>query len=202
MSEKLFVALSSQKINVLIVGGGRAAYIKLKTFSTKGAQVFVVAKKFLSEFDEFKTMKNVHILKKNYEKKYIEKSHIIVIATDNAELNSTIREDCNNMNKLYIDCTKPSLGNCITPCQRNTKNIYFGVNTSEVSPKGAVFVADKMREYAEKYDDFIEFTFKMRRKMEGNKNRKIVMRFICSEDFYFFYQKGKAKTIIDMFYGK
>lgn len=200
MDEKLFIALCPEKIKVLVVGGGRAAYIKSKTFVEKGAEIFIISKDFSTDFKEFKGMKNICIKKTDYSSKYIINKHIVVIATDDSRLNSTVREDCRSFAKICIDCSKPSLGNAITPCQRNTKNVYFGVNIKGKSPKTAVFAADKMKKFIYAYDDFIEYTSKLREKITAKDCRRNVMNFVCTDDFYFFYKKKKAETVIRMFY--
>ncbi|WP_446897503.1 NAD(P)-dependent oxidoreductase [Clostridium sp. LBM24168] len=200
MIEKQFVTLLSEKINVLIVGGGRAAAIKLKTFIRGKCNVMVVAPAFSDYFKKFGSSLKLNIICGEYDKKYIYDRHIVVIATDDSKLNSAIRRDCEDLFKLYIDVSDPPMGNCIMPCQRNTKNIHFGVNTEGISPLTSVFIADIMKKNISRYDDFVDFASGVRNSLPGGVERRKIMSFICSEDFYFFYRKNKARIIIDMFY--
>ena len=48
--EYIMLSLLSNKINVLIIGGGEASLIKTKTFLNGGCNVTVVAKEFLEDF--------------------------------------------------------------------------------------------------------------------------------------------------------
>ena len=47
------ISLLSNKVNILIVGGGEAAFIKCRTFSKEGCNITVVSKEFCSDFEAF-----------------------------------------------------------------------------------------------------------------------------------------------------
>lgn len=198
--EYTFLSLISNKVNVLIVGGGRAALIKARTFLSKGCNVSVLAKDFVDEFNGLNNKKNVTIIKGEYDSNHIDKHHLVIIATNCGRLNDEIRKDCDKIYKLYIDCTKPKDGLCITPCQRNSKNIYFGINTKAGSPKTSVYVADKVKQYLGKYDSFVEFTSFIRNRVKNSDKKQEIMNFVCDDDFYFFFEKGKHKDVFSMFY--
>ncbi|AGY75352.1 NAD(P)-dependent oxidoreductase [Clostridium autoethanogenum] len=199
-NNNMLVSLLSPKIKVIILGGGHAAYIKSKTFSKKGCQVYILSKKFMDDFENIAGLPNVDIINAEYEKKYIEDKHLVVIATDDVKVNYSIAEDCRKLCKIYIDATKPENGNCITPCQRNTKNISIGINTKGVSPVTSVFIANKLVDYIKDYDEFVEFTSHIRNSICSINDKKKIMKFICTDDFYFFYKKGKALDVINMFF--
>ncbi|AWI06589.1 NAD(P)-dependent oxidoreductase [Clostridium drakei] len=194
------LSLMSNKIKVLIVGGGNAALIKAKTFIKKGCLVSIVAKDFNDGFKELKNYSNLKITKSEYKREYIECNHLVIIATNSEKINFEIRSHCIESYKLYIDCTSPENGLCVTPCQRNTKNIFLGVNTSSGNPRASVYLADKIKDCAVKYDKFIEFTSDLRKRLENSSIKKEIMKFVCSEDFYFFYEKGKEDIVLNMFY--
>ncbi len=194
------VSLISPKINVLIVGGGRAALTKARTFVKKGCRVWVISKEFTQEFNELSGYPNLKCIKGEYSKQYISDKHIVIIATNCEETNQNIRNHCEEFYKLYIDCSTPKKGLCITTCQRSTKNITFGININDFSPKTSVFLADKIKNQLEKYDDFVTFTAFIRNSIKDFENKNEIMNFICSEDFLFFYNKGMAKSVFQMFY--
>jgi precorrin-2 dehydrogenase/sirohydrochlorin ferrochelatase len=198
--EYTFLSLISNKVNILIVGGGRAALIKAKTFSSKGCRVLVLAKDFIDEFNALKNKDNVTLIKSEYNSNYIDKNHLVVIATNCESLNDEIRKDCQELYKLYIDCSSPRDSLCITPCQRNSKNLSFGIHTKIGSPKTSIYVANKVKEHLEEYDGFVEFTAAVRNRLKHRDNKEEIMDFICSDDFYFFYRKGKHIEIFNLFY--
>lgn len=198
--EYTMLSLISNKIKVLIVGGGNAALTKAKTFVKKGCLVSVVSRDFNDGFKELRDCSNLKIIKSEYKKEYIECNHLVIIATSSKKINSEIRLHCTESYKLYIDSTSPEDGMCITPCQRNTKNIFLGVNTFSGNPRASVYLAEKVKDYAAKYDKFIEFTSDLRKRLKNSSIKKEIMKFVCSEDFYFFYEKGKGDIVLKMFY--
>lgn len=198
----LHVSLLSSKIKVIIIGGGTAAYIKSKAFIMKGCQVCVLSKKFIDSFDNIKKYLNVSLIKEEYNIRYILDKHIVVIATDDNKVNSTIRQHCRQFCKIYVDAVDFKEGNCILPCNRSTENMSIAVNIRGISPITSVFIADKLINYIKKYDDFVEFSSNMRNSISKIEYRKNIMNFISTDDFYFFYKKGKAPIVIEMFYNK
>ena len=194
------ISLISPKINVLIVGGGKAALIKARTFTKKGCKVWVISNEFIPEFSELDTCLNLKFIKEEYNKNYVIDKHLIIIATNNEAVNEKIRNNCEELYKLYIDCSKAQKGLCITTCQRNTNSISVGINTRVFSPKTSVFLADKIKNELEKYEEFAVFTSYIRNSIKNFENKNEIMNFICSEDFLFFYNKKMAKNVFEMFY--
>ena len=64
--EYIMLSLLSNKINVLIIGGGEASLIKTKTFLNGGCNVTIVAKELLEDFNTLKSPK-LHIIKGEYD---------------------------------------------------------------------------------------------------------------------------------------
>jgi Siroheme synthase (precorrin-2 oxidase/ferrochelatase domain) len=198
--EHIMLSLISEKIDVLIVGGGKAALTKIRTFADRGCKVSIVSKEFLEEFEELKKYKNISFIDDEYNKKYIQDKHLVIIATNCEKVNKAIRVDCKELYKLFIDCSDPKEGTCITPCQRNTKNIFFGLHTKSVSPKTSVYLANKIKNKLVEYDEFISFSSSIRNRIKDWDKKQEIMNFICSDDFYFFYEKKKEEPILKMFY--
>lgn len=199
--ENSYIALISSKVKVLIVGGGRAAFIKTKNFAIKGCSILVLSKDFDETFQIFDGYSKVKLVHHEYITDYIHDAHIVVIATNDDEINDKIRKDCDKINKLYMDCSKPEKGKFIVPCQRTSKKFSVAVNVEGKSPKTSVYIADKAKKYLESYEAFIEFTVKVRNKVKSA-DKKEIMEFICSDDFYFFYRRNKAELVLKMFYGE
>lgn len=198
--EYTMLSLISEKINVLIVGGGKAALTKTRTFAKRGCKLSIVSKEFLEEFEGLENCNNINFIVDEYNKKYIQDKHLIIIATNSEKVNKQIRIDCQQLYKLFIDCSDPKEGTCITPCQRNTENIFFGLHTKSVSPKTSVYLSNKIKNELKKYDEFISFSSSVRNRIKEWHKKQEIMNFICSDDFYFFYEKEREKVILKMFY--
>jgi precorrin-2 dehydrogenase/sirohydrochlorin ferrochelatase len=194
------ISLLSNKINILIIGGGEAAFIKCRTFSKEGCNVTVVSKEFSYPFESLKAS-NIKLIKSEYHKSYIEHNHIVIIATDNEATNSAIKVDCDINNKLYIHCADFKEGLIVTPVQKDTPNMKFALHTKNSSPKTALFMSTVIEDKLLEYNDFIEYTSSIRNMIKKIELKKEIMNFICSKDFYFFYTKRVQNNILEMFYG-
>ena len=194
------ISLISQKINILIVGGGEAAFIKCRTFSKEGCNITVVSKEFSPIFESLKAT-NINLIKGEYDESYIEHNHIVIIATDNEKTNQEIKEFCDKKSKLYIHCADFKEGLFVTPVQKDTPNMKFALHTKNSSPKTALFMSKVIEDKITEYNEFIEYTCSIRTMIKKVERKKEIMSFICSEDFYFFYNKGVQSIILEMFYG-
>lgn len=195
-----FFGLSiSKNASILIIGGGKAALIKAKSLTAKGISVTVIGEKIENDL---KTLKGITIIKKSYYKDIINKYHIIIIAIDDHEVRREIINHCNEVFKIYIDCTDYKNGLAVMQSQGELKNIMYSVNTKVAVPKLSRLLLQKIKETLLEYDDFVLCVSKIRKEAKNldNESKKIIIDFICSNDFKFFFDKGKEKLIIKMFF--
>ena len=195
-----YLSLISKKTNVGVIGGGRVGYIKAKNFLSKNCNVEVLSLEFIKEFEE---LGNIKLIKKSYYKEFINNKHIIVIATNNNELNEIIKKDCEKAYKIYIYVEDYLESMAIAPVQRSLNNISFAVNTKYGNPKGALMLAEKTIEALKEYDEFIGFSSIVRKSAKAiTENKSDIINFVCSEDFKYIYEKKKDKVVLEMFFGK
>lgn len=198
------ISLISNKVNILIIGGGEAAFIKCRSFSNEGCNVTVVSKEFCPEFLEVEDLCNVKLIKDEYNEGYVDHNHIVIIATNSKDTNEIIKKYCDSICKLYVHCGDYKQGLFVTPVQKDTYNMKFALHTKYSSPKTALFMAKIIEDKLCQYTEFIDYTVSIRNKLiklEINKqNKKEIMNFVCSEDFYFFHTKGLHGDILKMFY--
>lgn len=198
--EYTYLSIMSKKLRVGVVGGGKVGYIKGKNFLNKGCIVDVLSLDFT---DEFSNLKNINLIKGEYNKDFIKDKHLIIIATDDYNKNLEIKKDCDNEYKIYIFASEYSKGMAVAPVQKELNNISFSVNTKKGNPKGSLMIAEKILDLLKNYDDFIGYSSIIREKAKALKaNKDNIITFVCSEDFKYIYEKGKDKLVIDMFFGK
>ena len=116
-----FLSINSDKLKVLIVGGGKAGYIKCKSFLTKGAEVKVIALDICEEILSLKHFEKLSVEKTTYSKKMLMSYHLVVIATNDKILNHNIKMDCDELCKLYINASNIKESMCITPTMGESK---------------------------------------------------------------------------------
>ncbi|EJO5347733.1 NAD(P)-dependent oxidoreductase [Clostridium botulinum] len=202
MHEKYnFIALKSSKVKILIVGGGKAAFIKGKAFLNRGCSLYILSPKFSKDVLSLKTYNNVKFIKNNYDKKYILDKHLVVIATEDKEVNNKIRDNCDALSKLYIDCSDKDKSLCFNSFQRESKTMVLALNNKVGCPKATSLIGEKIKNHLEKYDSYIEYVTDIRSSIKNNPLKDEIIDFICSNDFHFFFEKGYGNLILSMFFG-
>ncbi|BAQ12951.1 putative precorrin-2 dehydrogenase [Clostridium botulinum] len=196
-----FIALKSKRIRILIIGGGRAAFIKGKAFLDRGCSLYILAPKFSKDVLDLKTYDNVEFIKNNYDEKYILDKHLVVIATEDEEVNNEIRNNCDALSKLYIDCSDKDKSLCFNSFQRESKTMVLALNNKIGCPKATYFIGEKIKKDLERYDNYIEYVTYIRSITKNNPMKYEIIDFICSNDFHFFFEKGYGNLILSMFYG-
>ena len=197
------VSLLSDKINVGIIGAGRAGLIKARHFINQGVHVHILAKEESREVAELIKGSNAVLELNEYYRDFILDKHLIVIAVDDKRVAELIRVHCNELSKIFIDSTSFKDGLAVVPVQRETKSLVVSVNSKEGNPKGSIFIADRIKKSILEYDRFIEFTTLVRNEVKGKeKIRNSVLSFIFSDDFIYFFNKKKGRIVLKLFYGK
>lgn len=201
MQEKYnFIALKSNKVRILIVGGGRAAFIKSKAFTKTGCSLSILSPKFSEDVLNLKSYETIEFIKNNYSKEYILDKHLVVIATENEEENRKIRNDCDAWSKLYIDCSDKDKSLCFNSFQRESKTMVLALNNKVGCPKATSFIGEKIKKQLEIYDNYIEYVTCIRSNIKNHGLKDEIMDFVCTNDFHFFFEKGYGNLILSMFY--
>lgn len=196
-----YIGLLSHKINIGIIGGKKSAYIKCKAFSKKGCNVMVLAQEFSEEFNEFSDKDNVILINGSYTKAFLENKHLVVIALSDNDTAQKIIEHCELSCKLYLNCNDFRKGKFITPFQRESDAVSFGLNIKNASPVTTRYLGGKILKELKKYDAYVKFVSLIRQELKGKDRNQQVMEFLSSDDFYFFYEIGKGETIYKLFFG-
>lgn len=196
-----YIALISKKTRVGIIGGGKAGVIKTKHFIKNKCYVEVLAKNFdvkLIELAEINP-ERLKLINDEFSNEFLMDKHIIIIALDDETLKNKIKKYCDENYKLYIDSSNFKDGMGVVPVERSTKNITFALNTKYGNPKGSVLLSEKVKKLLLDYDDFVEFTWKIRDKSKKLPKRKSrIVEFINSDDFKESFDKGEAEDSLRM----
>lgn len=200
-----FISLLSSKIRIGVIGAGRAGLIKTRHFINAGCYVEVISKEFNEEIINLTkdSKSKLKLIKEEFNCKFIKDKHIILIAIDDINTIQEIINYCEENSKIYINSSNFKDGMGVVPIQKNLKNISFGLNTIGGNPKGAVLLSNKVNDVLKEYDEFIGLTSEIRNKAKFLKNyKKEIINFIGTEDFKYFYDKGKDNLILKMYFPK
>lgn len=200
LNSKAIDLLSSSR--VLIVGGGRAGYIKLASFASRGFSVDVLSEEFAEGIRSI-SLENpkVRLLSSIYSRDMLQEYELVVVGTSDQRLNSRIAEDCRSLGKLYIYLSDYREGRASVMAEFETENIKLAVSTRCGSPKTSVFLGQKLKSLIEEYDDFVEYVGSLRSRIKDSERKREIMAFVNTEEFYELYRAGKGDSTIQTLYG-
>jgi precorrin-2 dehydrogenase/sirohydrochlorin ferrochelatase len=200
-NSSVFISLNGMNTKVLILGGGKGALIKTKTLLDNGFIVHCISKEFNGKFKELDNIyPNLELLYKSFTNELLDNYHLIIICTNDEKFNENIRSICNSKNKIFIDTTIPENSKAILCATRRSENIALGLRIKGKNPKASVFLCNKGKEYFKKFDNYIEFITHIRNNITSLNNKNEILNFICSEDFFLFFNKGYHIQILELFY--
>ena len=196
MSTFFCISLRAEKIRALIVGGGRAALIKARTFAERGCHVTILAPSVRDEFAQLDP-NLVEIRLASYDSAALAGHHLVVIATDDDAVNAQIQRDCEARDKLYLMCGDAQQGLFITPVMRDTEQAMIAVHTKAGSPCSAVFLAGKSAECLKQYDAFIAWIADIRQQIKGRDDKDEIMRTLNTDAAFDLFMQGRQNELFD-----
>lgn len=198
--EYIMLSLLSNKINVLIIGGGEASLIKTKTFLNGGCNVTIVAKEVLEDFNNLKSPR-LHIIKGEYDESLLNDCHIVVLAIDDSEKINEVKKHCDKRCKIYINCKDYKEGMGAVPINIRSEEAIIGINTLKGNPKALKMMSKDFKDKLKSYDKFIETTSIIRNNAKRFKDKKKeILSFIICDDFKDVIEKGMGKILLKLFY--
>lgn len=198
--EYIMLSLFSNKINVLIIGAGKAALIKAKTFLANGCNIKIVAKDINEEFYKLNCEK-ISIIKGEYNENFLKGNHIVVIAIDDDIIINSIIKSCESLDKIYINCKNPKDGIGVLPMNIRSNEVFLGINTLQGNPKASKMIGNYILDEVKNFDDFIRITSIIRNNVKSIKDKKDeILDFIISDDFRYIISKRKEELTLKLFY--
>ena len=151
------IFLKTNRLNILIVGGGFVALEKL-TFLLKSsfdANVEMVATFFREETIHLAEANDIPMIVKKYDDSFIKEKHIVIATTDNEAVNLGIYQDCRRENILVNVADNPPLCDFYMGGIVTKGNVKIAISTNGKSPT----TAKRLRQFfedviPEKIDDW------------------------------------------------
>ncbi|MCB9361745.1 MAG: bifunctional precorrin-2 dehydrogenase/sirohydrochlorin ferrochelatase [Flavobacteriales bacterium] len=171
------IFLKLEKIEVLIIGAGAVGLEKLTYMlkSSPQANITIVSRDFhykVVELSHFYS--NVSLIEKEYHKSDLENVDLLIVATDNKQLNSKIKQQAENQHILTNVADNPELCDFYLGGVVTKGALKLGISTNGQSPT----LAKKMRMYFEDVlPDEVGFSAdllnKIRKKIKTDLHHKI-----------------------------
>jgi uroporphyrin-III C-methyltransferase / precorrin-2 dehydrogenase / sirohydrochlorin ferrochelatase len=132
--ENFPIFLKLQGRPCLVVGGGAVAARKTQQLLAAGAKVFVLAPEIEFSLNKLKQSEQIHHLEQMYDENYLQDMELVIAATDDRQLNSTIAEHAKSKNILINVVDDPQSGSFIMPSVIDRSPVIVAVSTGGASP--------------------------------------------------------------------
>lgn len=133
-----------EKKPVLVVGGGKAALKKIEVLMEFGADIMVIAPKFI---EEIRNIDSPQV--KQYERGFrvydVEGMHLVVAATESKEVNHVIAENCKKRNILVNAVDQKEDCTFIFPAYIKQDNVVAAFSSGGKSPVVTQYLKEKNR---------------------------------------------------------
>lgn len=185
------ISIDTLNKKILVVGGGNAAYLKLKSLVSTEAKITVISEKFLKEIEAFKNInKNITYIKSNIENYDISDDYqMVFICTDNKDLNIKLSEFFKNKNALVMLADNKEHSDFICTAILQKDDITVAVNTQGKSPTAAKLIINEVdkalnEEFTEKINLLCEIRelLKIKNNNDLNINIKSTMDSLISKN--------------------
>ncbi|AWR97347.1 bifunctional precorrin-2 dehydrogenase/sirohydrochlorin ferrochelatase [Acidianus sulfidivorans JP7] len=154
----LFANLS--KLDVLIIGGGKVGTKRAIKFAEYGAKVTVVSLDFTEELLKNNDINKIKMDANEINADFISKYNIVITTTNNKKINYEICEKAKKLGKLCNNPTNPDQSSFIVPIFYANDNMEIAITTYGKSSIASKFILDKILEYFEKDQEYINLLIK------------------------------------------
>lgn len=146
------IALHGERITAVVVGGGSVGTRKALALAETGAQVRVVALEVTRELEAAERAREVTIVREPYSAGHLDRSLLVIAATDSREVNSRVAVDAHSAGKLVNVTDFPDEGNFHSMALHRSGDVTIAVSAGGV-PGAAARIRDAI---AERFDERYE----------------------------------------------
>lgn len=139
----MFIDLSAKKI--IIIGAGNIAKRRISTLIMFTQNLVVIAPEVHKDIELMSKEYNFKILIKKYEQTDIQKSDIVVVATNDLDLNNNIYADCKALGIVVNVCSDQNKCDFYFPAVVRKDNLIIGITSSGQNHKLVKEFANKIR---------------------------------------------------------
>lgn len=153
----------SQKSTV-VIGGGVVAERKIKTLLEARTKITIVSPKLTENLECMVRDGSISWIDRIYHKGDLKDFFLIIIATNNSQINFQIYRDIDHKNQFVNIVDNPDFCTFIVPATINRGLLHIGVSTHGASPGLSKKIKEKLEiQYNENYAKYTVFLAEMRK---------------------------------------
>ena len=150
----IFLELKDKR--VVIIGGGQIASRKAEALLETGCRLVVVTKEVCTCLETLCDQHQAELICGPYMASYLGEALLVVAATNNAQVNEQIYQDCQTRQILCNVVDQPDLCDFYVPAIVSRGSLQIAASTNGVSPAFAGHVRKKLEMlYTEKHGEFL-----------------------------------------------
>lgn len=178
------INLELNKMKITVIGGGKVAYRKTVNFLNFKKRVTVISKEFTEEFNFIAD--KIDMIFDEYKEEYIKDSFIVIVATNDKQLNYKIGVYCNENGKLVNVVDNKEMSNFTVPSYLKRGDFLLSISTGGNSPALSTKIKKELEKiYDEDFGEYVEL-LGIARKRIIKENKDIEVR------------RKKIKELIDL----
>lgn len=154
----MLIDLNVESKKILIIGGGSIGEFKTRKILQANSNIIVVSKSFTEKLKQFEQQGLVKLVESNLKSdaasinSLIKTSDIIIVATENEELNKDLAKEAMMQNKLVSVVDNPSISDFNSPATIRFGDIRIGICTGGKSPAMSKVLRKRIEELITKED--------------------------------------------------
>ncbi len=195
------VMLNVSDRKIIVIGGGEAAYKKVRNLAEHCSNITIIASEFQESFSDFNAEKvKMHITNVNQLESYLKGDVIVIIATDDQTLNTDLSVMCNKLGIMYNridDNTSPF----IFPASFELDGIIVSVSTLGKSPSFARYLKERLKDNVRVYSGALPVLQRLRKEtriQDFHKRSKYFWDLLQNDDFWERINSGKFDDAFDL----
>ena len=171
------VFLQLNELHVLLVGGGKVGLEKLTALleNSPKATVTIVAREISADVRHYvANYPRIQLLERAFEETDLNGVDLVVVASNNPELNLRIRKECRSRHLLINVADKPDLCDFYLGSIVKKGNLKLGISTNGKSPTIAKRMKELLNEaLPEEIDETLTDMSQLRDLLKGDFNEKV-----------------------------
>ncbi|MEG0471593.1 MAG: NAD(P)-dependent oxidoreductase [Solibacillus sp.] len=182
--------LNIREKKVVVVGGGKVAYPKVKGLLAEGACMSIVSPDVTEEMVRLIERGQVSRLARIFEPRDVSDAFLVIAATNSRQVNSYIADCCHPFQLVNI-VDDPERSTFHVPAKLRRGDLVLAVSTGGVSPLLAKKIIDDLAEqYPDDYVAYVAFLAEARKQILAQslapEQRKILLQQILDGRYYQF----------------
>jgi precorrin-2 dehydrogenase / sirohydrochlorin ferrochelatase len=185
MSYPIMLRLTGKK--AVVVGGGKVAERKVTGLLGTGAHVIVVSPELTEKLSDLAGQGKIIWKQKSFSEDDIEGAFMIFAATNNAEVNQTVKNSAGE-HQLVTVADDPDVSDFYVPAHIQRGRLSIAVSTDGSSPTLSKKIREQLEtQFDERYEEYLEFLFSKRqwilREVTDARLKRILLTAMAGEDF-------------------